>query len=334
MEVGRDSLTMAFGSTPNVAARLQNAAAADTVVISEYTRRLVAGQFVTEDLGERVLKGIDAPQLVHRVLRPSGVRSRLDISRKVTPMIGRDAELQLLLDRWAKAREARGQVVLISGDAGVGKSRLVMAMRERLATQAHTWLEAHCSPYTASSPFAAIADLVGQGIGLSDDDDDATKLRKLGERASRDGIASELTVSVFARLLGIDGGDAFDTTLSAQELRRHTITGLADWGLAMSEHQPVCMFVEDLHWCDPSSLEFLDLLVKQTPTARLCLVMTARPEFQVPWSTSSYFSPLAVGPLTDSQVLLALMAVRRNLATGGEVDVRPKHLFAEHAATS
>jgi class 3 adenylate cyclase/predicted ATPase len=301
MEVGDTRWSMAFGSTPNVAARLQGLAEPDTIVISESTRRLVVGAFVTEAMGEQELKGVDGAVRCYRVVRPAGVHSRLQAAPAI-PLVGRKLEVGLLLDRWAKAQGGNGQIVLIQGEAGVGKSRLVAAMQEELEAEPHTWLEAHCSPYTVGTPFAPIVELIERAIGILDSDDDASRLRKLVDRAGLDDIRSDEMISVFARFLGIEDADVPETQLSADAIRDLTISGLVSWGFKLTEQQPVVMFVEDLHWCDPSSLDFLSALVEQVPTVPMCLVMTARPEFQSPWPTSLHLSPLAVGPLTDAQV--------------------------------
>ncbi len=302
--------TQAFGSATNIAARLQGVAEPDCVVISETTRRLVAGQFVTRGIGTPELKGVDEPIAAHIVVQPSGVKSRLDVAQTITPLVGRTLELGLLEDRWERVHEGRGQVILLSGEAGIGKSRLVLALRERLSAESHTWLECRCSHYTAGSPFAPVIDVVQQGLGISDTDDDVEKLRKLTRRMTPDGLPADVTVPVLARFLGIDPNVAPDPGLSPEALRERAIDALVQWGLAMSAHQPVLMLVEDLHWCDPSSLEFLDRLIEQAPTARMCVLMTARPEFQSRWQASSHFSPLALGTLTERQVRQMLLHLR------------------------
>ena len=164
---GAKSEVLALGDTTNIAARLEAVATSDTVVISGATQRLVPGMFLLHDLGTPPLKGVTTPVRVYAVLQATGVRSRLDVDpATLTPLVGRDQELGLLIQRWEQAQERDGQVVLIGGEAGLGKSRLLQAFRERLADTPHTWLECRCSPYTAGSAFHPLIELVEQGLGF------------------------------------------------------------------------------------------------------------------------------------------------------------------------
>lgn len=295
--------TVAVGDTTNVAARLQGVAEPDTVVTSEATRALVVGQFVTRDLGAHILKGIGEPVRVHAVLQPSGVRSRLDAAERLTPFVGRDQELGLLLDRWEHVCDGHGQVSVLVGEPGVGKSRLALRLRERLVAEPHTWLECRGTSHTANSPFAAIIELVEQGLLLQASDTPAEKLDKIRHRAAVMGFAADDVVSVLARFLGLpmpEGHPAAD--LSAEAIRNRTIDMLVAWTLAMGAQQPVLVLFEDLHWCDPSSLELFGRLVEQVPTARVMIVMTTRPEFEIPWQGRSHVTPIMLGRLSARQV--------------------------------
>jgi class 3 adenylate cyclase/predicted ATPase len=298
---GREAV--AVGDTMNLAARLQTIAEPDTVVTSEATRRLVVGQFVTQDRGAYALKGIAEPVRVHAVLQPSGVRSRLDAAERLTPFVGREQELGLLLDRWEHVCDGRGQVSIVIGEAGVGKSRLVLRLRERLVTEPHTWLECRGTPYTTNSPFASIIELVEQNLALEAGDSPAEKLAKIRHRAALIGFSADDTVAVLGRFLGLpmpDGERAADP--SAESIRNRAIDLLVAWTLAMSAQQPVLLLVEDLHWCDPSSLELLGRLVAQLPTARIMVVMTTRPELEIPWRKRSHVAPITLGRLSTRQV--------------------------------
>ncbi len=294
---------LALGETMNLAARLQSVAAPDTVVISDATRRLVRGIFVLEDLGPQRLKGITTEVVAYRVVQPSGVRSRLDLAEgRLTPFTGRGAELGVLLDCWERTQEHQGQTVLVSGEAGIGKSRLVLALRERLADQPHTWLECRCSPYTQHTAFRPVVELVEQGLAFQAADTAEEKIGKLERALRAAGLSLPDTVPLFAEFLSIPPSGAYAPLhLTPDVQRRKTLETLAAWNLALGEIQPVLLLVEDLHWCDPSSLELLARLIEQSPTARLMLVCTARPEFQSPWPARSNLTPLQLARLTRRQ---------------------------------
>jgi class 3 adenylate cyclase/tetratricopeptide (TPR) repeat protein len=323
--------TLALGSTTNVAARLQGAAEPNAVVASEKTRRLVVGQFVTEDLGALQLKGLAEPVSAHLVLHEAGVRSRLDVARPLTPMVGRTRELGLLLDRWARAQGGTGQAVLVSGEAGVGKSRLVRELRDELATERHTWLECRCSPYTANSAFAPIVEVVRQGLGFAAGDSDDEKLAKLAARiapAGTDGLDDKHAVTILARFLDLPVAADAGPELTPAEQREQAMTILTRWAFGMSVQQPVLMLVEDLHWCDPSSLEFFERLIDEIPGARMCVVMTARPEFAVPWhrgggKPAPSYTPMSLAALTNSQAsqMLEQLVAANRLTEGARAQI-------------
>ena len=281
-----------FGETVNVASRVQNAAEPDTVVITAATQRLVAGIFAIEACGPQVLRGVLEPITLYRVVQPSGVRSRLAAAAgRLTPFVGRELELARLAERWEQARDGAGQKVIVLGEAGIGKSRLVYQLRERLAAVPHTWLECGATPYTAGTPFHPVIALVAQGLAFAPEDTAAEKLAKV-ERGLG-GLATAEAVTLLADLVGLPPPTRLQ--LSPELQRRKTIELLAQWTLAISAVQPLVLLVEDLHWCDPSSLELLGHLVAQSRTARLLLVVTARPEFTPPWPAGDHMTTL---PLT------------------------------------
>jgi class 3 adenylate cyclase/tetratricopeptide (TPR) repeat protein len=295
--------TLAMGSTANIAARLEQVAAHDTVVISAATRRLVRGLFVIEELEPQQLHGVAEPVVSYRVVQSSGVQSRLDIEgAHATPFVGRDHELGLLLDRWEQIQERDGQTVLISGEPGLGKSRLVQTLRERLADEPHTWLECRCSAYTADSAFHPVIEAVLQGLGIRATDPLEEKLRNLEGGLEGSGIALEEAVPLFASFLSIPLSDAYAPLQMSPELqRRKTIGTLAAWCLKLGELQPVLIFFEDLHWCDPSTLELIGKLIEQVPTARVMTVLTARHEFQAPWTVRSNLTSVVIRRLRRRQ---------------------------------
>jgi len=288
-----------FGETANVASRVQTAAEPDTVVITAATQRLVAGMFVVEDLGPQALKGVRDPVTLYRVVRPSGVRGRLNVAAgRLTRFVGREAELAALVERWERARDGEGQNVLIVGEAGVGKSRLAYQLREHLAAVPHTWLECGAAQYTESTPFQPVIALVSQGLAFTPEDTAAEKLKKI--EGGLGALASIENVALMAEFLGLHAPSAL--AMSPDLKRRKTIALLATWNLALSEMQPLVLLVEDLHWCDPSSLELLGRLIAQSATARVMLIVTARPEFTPAWSARSNLTTVQLARLTNHEV--------------------------------
>lgn len=306
--------TMALGETMNLAARLQGVAEPGSVAISEATLRLVRGIFVIEDLGEHRLKGLAEPVHAYRAVQPSGVRSRLDAAAdSLTPFVGRDAELGVLLDRWARTRDRGGQAVLVSGDAGVGKSRLVYELRERLADEAHSWLECRCSSYTQHSAFRPAIELVEQGLAFQPDESPAERIAKIESGLALIGLDEPEDTPLVAQLLSIQG--APDLAMGPDLQRRRTIEVLTRWVLALAELQPVLLFVEDLHWCDHSSLELFTQLLARGAQSPLMLVATARPEFEAAWLGRQSLTALALNPLSEGETreMLTLLAPGREL---------------------
>ncbi len=308
-----------FGETANVAARVQGAAEPDTVVITAATQRLVGGLFVVEDRGPQMLKGVREPVTLYRVVQPSGVRSRLDVAAgHLTRFVGREVELTTLVDRWERAQDGEGQNVVVLGEAGVGKSRLVYQLHEHLAAVPHTWLECGATPYTEGTPFHPINARATQGLAFAPEDTATEKLGKL--EVGLGALASAETVALLADFLGLPPPTRLQ--LSPELQRRKTIDLLVQWNLSLSAVQPLVVFVEDLHWCDVSTLELLGHVIAQSPTARpptrppeasgvreasgrrrarVLLLATARPEFTPPWPARSNLTTVQLARLTKRQ---------------------------------
>src|SRR5215510_12386635 len=302
---------LALGDTPNVAARLQGMAAPDTVVVSDATWRLVQGYFAGQDLGLLSLKGVETSVQVYRVLGPSGAQSRLDVvsPRGLTPLVGREAEVALLRERWAQSRDGLGQVVLLSGEAGIGKSRLVMALKEQVAGEPHTRWECRCSSYFQDSALYPLIDLSQRALQFGREEDPEAKLQKIVAVLQRYGLAQPETVALWAALLSVPLTERYPPlTLTPQRQKQKTLDAIVALLLALAAEQPVLLIVEDLHWIDPSTLELLTLLIAQGPTARLLLLLTYRPEFPAPWGASPSLTPLTLTRLPRPQV--AQMSVR------------------------
>jgi class 3 adenylate cyclase/predicted ATPase len=287
-----------FGETPNIAARVQSAADPDTVVVTAATQRLVAGIFVLEDRGPQALKGVRERVPLYRVVQPSGVRSRLAVAAgRLTRFVGREVELATLVDRWERAADGEGQNVLLVGEAGVGKSRLAYQLRERLAAVPHTWLECGASPYAEGTPFHPVMALVAQGLAFTETDTPAEKVEKItrGLRA----LATPESVNLLADFLGLPPPTPLSLNPDVQ--RRKTMELLSQWNLAISTIQPLVLLVEDLHWCDASSLELLGRIIAQSATARVLFIATARPEFTPPWPARSNLTTVPLARLTKRQ---------------------------------
>jgi class 3 adenylate cyclase/DNA-binding winged helix-turn-helix (wHTH) protein/predicted ATPase len=296
----------ALGQTPYIASSIQRLAEPDTVVISATTHRLVEGYFLCRGLGGQTLTGPGQAVPVYRVVGESGAQSRLDVAtpRGLTPLVGREQEIALLRERWSQVKDGRGQVILLSGEAGIGKSRLVQVLKDHVTNEPHVRLECRSSPYYQNTALYPITDLLQRLLQWQPDDTVETKREKLAQRLHTYRLPVHETVPLLATLLSIPGPeDRYPPlTLLPQRQRQKTLEALVAMVLEHTEHQPVLFILEDLHWTDPSTLEWLDLLIAQTPTAALLTLLTCRPEFAPPWGLRTYLTPLALHRLTRSQI--------------------------------
>jgi class 3 adenylate cyclase/tetratricopeptide (TPR) repeat protein len=302
---GASRETLAMGDTTHVAARLQGIAEPDTVVLSSATLRLVSGIFITHDLGAHLLKGRDEPVRVHQAVQPSGVRSRLDVmaAAELTPFVGRDQELMLLEDRYAQAIEGSGHAVLIAGEAGIGKSRLMQAFRERIAERAHTWLECRGSPYTQDSAFHPVMELHRQGLGFRPGDTAEIKLDRIEAGLATVGFDPAEMAPLVAALHSVPLGERFPApNLSPEGMRKKTLGLLVEWLLRLGQRQPLVLLLEDLHWMDPSTLELVGGILEQVPTASVLLLATYRPDFEPPWAARGFLTPMLLSRFTRAQL--------------------------------
>ncbi len=299
---------LALGETPNIAARLQSLAQPNSVVISSHTYRLVQGYFDCRPLGQQRVKGIGQLLTLYQVLQERATRDRLDAAQAagLTPLVGRVQELQLLAARWEEVRERRGQVVVLTGEAGIGKSRLVRVLKEQLAGQPHTWLECHASALHQHSALHPIIELLHQILEFSPTDSPVAKVGQLEA-----GLAHYLgqvmppaeTVPLLATLLGLPVGEEYaPLNLAPRRQKQRTLEIILTLLLAMADRKPLLFVVEDLHWLDPSTLELLDLLIEQGSTTRLLALFTCRPTFNPAWRPYSYLTHLTLSRLTQPQV--------------------------------
>lgn len=310
---GDQALPLALGETPNLAARLQGVADPDTVVMSHATQRLVDGYFSCRSLGPYTMRGIKNPIEVYRVLGESQARTRLDTAATLTPLVGRDHELGLLLNRWHDAQKGAGHCVFLSGEPGVGKSRLVYELQGHVQTETALALEARCSPYHQNSAFHPVIDFLQRLLRFQRGDSAEEKLLKLRDTLRRYRLPIEETVPLLATFLSLPIPATFPPlALSPQKQKEKTMQLMLAWLLAEAERRPLLSIWEDLHWADPSTLEFLGLLLDQIPSARLLVILTVRPEFSSPWPNRSRLTALPLARLPHEQT----SAIIHHLAGG------------------
>jgi class 3 adenylate cyclase len=272
------------GETPNLAARLQGIAEPNTVVIAESTRKLLGNLFELEDLEIRDLKGIERAR-VWAAVRASSVEGRFEALHAValTALVGREEELELLLRRWSKAKTGEGQVVLLSGEAGIGKSRLTAGLLERIVDEPHTRLRYFCSAQHIDSAFYPIIGQMERAAGFVHDDTPQARLDKLDAVLAQTSTRIE-DVALFAEMLSLPNDGRYPALeLTPQQRRQETLEALVLHVVALSRQNPVLMIFEDAHWVDPTSLELSGRIVDKISSLRALLIMTFRPEFEPPW---------------------------------------------------
>ena len=299
-----DQSKLAIGSTPNLAARLQGLAAADQVVIASSTRRLVGNAFELTDLGQHDLKGVAEPVHAWRVERALLTESRFDAHRGsgLTPLVGREEELDLLLRRWSQARDGEGQVVLLSGEPGIGKSRILSALRERLEAQGVQALRFQCSPYYVNSAFWPIVDNFERTLKFTRDETIDARLDKLEALIVTHYGRAVTDVRFVAAILSIPCEQRYGPLpMTPQKFKDETLRTLVDITEAAARGQPSVMLFEDAHWADPTTLEVLDLLIDRVRRVPLLVVLTHRPEFLSRWSGQGHVGALNLSKLTRTQ---------------------------------
>ena len=314
-----DQSKLAVGSTPNLAARLQGLAVADQIVIAASTRRLVGNAFELTDLGEHDLKGISEPVHAWRVERTLVTESRFDAHRgdsTLTPLVGREVEVDLLLRQWSQARDGEGQVVLLSGEPGIGKSRILNAVHERLEAQGVQALRFQCSPYYVNSPFWPVIENFERTLKFTRDETTDSKLDKL-EGLIVTKYGRPLTdVRFVAAILSIPCEQRYGAPfMTPQKHKDETLRTLVDLTEAAARGQPSMMLFEDAHWADPTTLEVLDLLIDRAKTVPLLVVLTHRPEFQPRWFGQGHVGALNLSKLTRAQsaAMISTLAAGKTL---------------------
>jgi class 3 adenylate cyclase/predicted ATPase len=300
-----------IGETPNLAARLQALAGPNEIMIPENTRRLVGNLFEYESLGDVEVKGLRVPVAAFRVLRDSGIGSRFEALRTgETPLIGRDEEIEMLRRRWVQANAGRGQVVLISAEPGIGKSRLAEAFRLSLESEPHTRLRYFCSPHHQDSALFPFTAQLERAAGFERDDAPSVRLERLEALVTANAPA-EGDVQLLAELLSVPLDGRYSAlNLTPQRKKEKTFEALLRQLSGLTRRQPVLMIFEDLHWADPSSHELLDLAVEQIARLPVLLVATFRPEFQPPWIGQPHGTALSLrrlGPDESAELVRGLV---------------------------
>ena len=298
---------LALGDTTNIAASLEGLAQTNSMLISQDTYKLVAGWFEAITKGIHQLKGITQPMEIFQVLHESGAKSRLEIAmhKGFSPLVGREEEIQLLERAWKQAKNKQGQIVLISGEAGIGKSRLLDSIKKEVAIEADAWLtEIHCLIHYQNTPFHPIIDLLEQVVlQFEPEDTMGHKMAKLEGFLLQAGFSLDQSIPIFADLLSLPlpaGYSVVNVTPSGRKKR--IINAVLTALFARANQQPVLLIIEDLHWADASTLEWIDLLMYQLPTYAILAVTTSRPEFQAPWVGRSNMTQLTLQRLGTERI--------------------------------
>ncbi len=302
-----------YGDVANIAARVEALAEPGAVLVTARVQRQVAGLFVAEERGTHTLKGVPEPTALFRLVRASG-GGRRSAQRNLTPLVGRDDEMAMLLRRWERARQGDGQLVMIVGEPGLGKSRLIEEFHARLSDTPHTWVEWSCSQLFQNTPLHPIAEWGRQRFGGADVPAER-RLAELESSLAQVKLDPAENASLLAPLLDIPLPKDRVPALAAEELRRRQLAALTNWVMAGARVQPVVLAFEDLHWADPTTLDVLRGIAERGALAPLFILATTRPEFRPPWSMRSHHGTVSLAPLDRAQVrdMVAELSARHAL---------------------
>ncbi len=291
---------LAVGETPNIAARVQGLAEADGIVIAASTRRLVGGAFELEDTGAHSLKGIVDPVHAWAVTGVASTEGRFEAARgaSLTPLVGRDAEIAMVLERWQRAKAGEGQAIMLSGEPGIGKSRLAHGLLERLGDESHIRLRYQCSPYYMNTALYPVIKHLERAAGFAMDSGDETRLDRMEAMLAlgTDDVAG--AAPLVAPLLSLPADRYPPLGLSPQKIRQSTLTVLTDQVIGLARARPVLMVFEDAHWIDPTTLDLLAMVIDSIGEARVLVLMTYRPEFTPPWPSYGHVATLNLDRLS------------------------------------
>jgi len=323
MAVGAHRESMAVvGETPNIAARIQGLAQPDSVVISAATNKLIETHFACEALGPQPLKGISAPMDLYRVLRERLEQSYIagDSAASLRPMVGRDRELEELLQQWERIKQGQSRVVLLSGEPGIGKTRLTRELKAHVAREGHTHIEFRCLRDYQNTALHPAVEHLRQLLQFAPDDSLQQKLAKLERKLKLYGLTPDPVFPLLASLLSLphpQGYPALDLSPSLQ--KQKTLQALIALLVAEAERAPVLAAWEDLHWADPSTLELLDLFARQAPAAPILAVMTFRPDLKLPWNSRPQVTTLVLQRLAGTQVRTMVEGLAQGKTIGPEI---------------
>ncbi|MGE5444716.1 MAG: adenylate/guanylate cyclase domain-containing protein [Ignavibacteriales bacterium] len=321
---GQKRERLALGDTPNIASRVQGLAEPNAVLISSTTHRLVQGHFECNDMGIHALKGVSSPMQVYRVIGESAMRGRFEVGvgMSLTPLVGREKEVEVLAGLWEEVKNREGYVVLLSGEPGIGKSRLLHALRQRVPKEAHVWLRCRCLSYYQNSALHPVIDLIERALDFKREDSSEEKFNKLEGAMLRARCAVPLSeiIPLFASLLSLPLPDSYSPlNFTPQKEKEKTLKALLGWLIEISAHQPVLFVAEDVHWIDPSSLELLSLLIDYKPAPRILILVTFRPDFNPPWTGRPHITNLTLSRLSRREVEVMVEKVAGSKALPPEV---------------
>jgi len=312
---------LALGETPNLAARMQSLAEPGTMLISQVTHQMTQGYFTCRELGPRTLKGLSHQVTVHQVLGESGANHRMELgqSARLCSFVGRGQEQAVLMQRWNEARRGGSPLVLLSGEAGIGKSRHLLVLKEALWEAPHLLLECRSSTYHQSSSLFPLIELLERRLGFSEEPSASGRFHKLWAELAHCGMEATEALPVLASLLSIapEGLYALPELLP-QKLRQATFEALRTWLSRLAARQPVLFVLEDLHWADPSTLEFIQLLSRE-PAPGVFTLLTSRPEFRASWQKPERLTEVTLERLGREHAELIAREVAGNLVVPPEV---------------
>jgi class 3 adenylate cyclase/tetratricopeptide (TPR) repeat protein len=304
------------GEAPNIAARLQAFAPPGSLVMSEATQRLVEGFFEVEPLGPQMLKGVSAPVAIYWVLRPSAAPNRFEArsGQSLTPLVGRETELGFLTKRWENAMEGEGQAVLLQGEAGIGKSRLLQTLRMQLREMPHAEIIFYCSPQHQTSALWPAIQQLHRALGYAGEQDHVARRERLRHFLGDLDLDSADVVEPLAMLLGLPADPGWNPgPADPEQVRRAVFAALSRLTFAVQRRNPVLVIVEDAHWIDPSTIEHVGQMLTDMASQRLFVLLTARPEFRAPWSNSSQMVTLPLARLSRRETEAMIRGVAPDL---------------------